>query len=285
MYSTSRDFTSEFATELAELSQSFSEVAQTLQALQALLEEGNNQTKAILDILPIPILVLEYPSAHTFYINKKGQELVGTLDVLDLPLDHYQMYVTATGEICPIEKRPLRRTLQGEKVYEDKLEWHIGDRILPLEIWTSPIYDRQGNIVFAISIFQDSSQRKQAEKVLAESLIKQTELEAAKKIQAGLYPQYLPSLENFELASYCHPSFDVGGDLYDYHWNEVGELVITLADVMGKGMSAALLATSFRASLRLTSRQLSPGKAITATAKAMADDLDRSESYIRLVGL
>jgi hypothetical protein len=283
MDTTPRNFTSEFATELTELSQSFSEVAQTLQGLQALLEEGNSQTKAILDTLPIPILVVESPSGTVFYVNKRGQELVGTPEVINLELDEYQMYVTATGEFCPIEKRPLRRALKGETVYEDQLEWRIRDRILPLEIWTRPIYDRQGNIIFAISVFQDSSQRKQAEKVLAETLIKQTELEAAKKIQAGLYPQNLPSLENFELACYCHPSFDVGGDLYDYHWNEAGELVITLADVMGKGMSAALLATSFRASLRLTSRQLSPGKAIAAAATAMADDLDRSESYITCV--
>lgn len=277
------NFISEFAGELTELSQSFSEVAETLQGLQALLEESNDQTKAILDILPIPILVVESPSANTFYVNKRGQEFVGTSEVIHLALDHYQMVVRATGELCPIEQRPLRRTLRGEKVYEDKLEWRIGDRVLPLEIWTSPIYDRQGNIIFAVSIFQDSSQRKQAEKILAETLVKQTELEAAKKIQAGLYPQDIPSLENFELACYCHPSFNVGGDLYDYHWHQQGNLVITLADVMGKGMSAALLATSFRASLRLTSRQLSPGQAIAATANALADDLDRSESYITCV--
>ncbi|MGL5034986.1 MAG: PP2C family protein-serine/threonine phosphatase, partial [Microcystaceae cyanobacterium] len=48
-------------------------------------------------------------------------------------------------------------------------------------------------------------------------------------------------------------------------------------------MSAALLAASFRASLRITSRQLPPGRAIAAAAAAMADDLDRSESYITCV--
>ncbi len=280
MNTTPRNFTSEFATELAELSQSFSEVAESLQSLQILLEEGNNQTKMILDALPIPILVVESPSANVFYVNKQGQEIVGTPEVINLALDDYQMYVTATGELCPVEKRPLRRALKGESVYEDQLEWRIGDRVLFLEIWTRPIYDRQGNIIFAISVFQDSSQRKQAEKALAETIIKQTELEAAKKIQMGLYPQSCPLLTNFELAAYCHPSLEVGGDLYDYHWNEAGEMVITLADVMGKGMSAALLATSFRASLRLTSYQLSPSEALTTTAAAIADDLERSESYI-----
>ncbi len=282
-----RNFTSEFATELAELSHSFTEVAQNLQVLQELLEEGNNQTKAILDTLPLPILVVESPSGNTFYVNKRGQELVGTSDVLHLPLDNYQMYISATGELCPIEKRPLRRTLQGETVYEDQLEWRIGERILPLEIWTKPIYDHQGNIIFAISIFQDSSQRKQAEKVLAETVSKQTELDAARHIQMGLYPSINPDFEHFELASYCHPSLSVGGDLYDYYPHpddhQKQQWIITLADVMGKGMSAALLATSFRASLRITSQQMSPGKAIAATANAMSQDLDRSESYITCV--
>jgi hypothetical protein len=288
---THRNFSSEFASELANLSESFHEVAESLQYLQVILEENNEQIKNILDNLPIPIIVIESPSANTFYINQKAIELIGTRDVFNLPLDQFGMYISATGELCPIDQRPLRRALLGEKVYEDRLEWRIGSthnqnkplRILCLEIWTRPIYDHQGNIIFAISIFQDSSQRKQAEKVFADTIAKQTELNAAKKIQSGLYPQYVPPLDNFELICYAHPSLEVGGDLYDYYWNKKGEMVITLADVMGKGMSAALLAASFRASLRIASSQLSPSDAMSATATAMASDLERSESFITCV--
>lgn len=285
------NFISEFAAELAELSQSFKEVAETLQSLQAMLEEGNIQTKNILDSLPVPIIVIESPSANIFYINQKAIELIGTKDVFHLPLDEFEMYVSATGELCPVEQRPLRRALSGETVYEDQLEWHIAEnensektvRILSLEIWTKPIYDHQGNIIFAISVFQDSSKRKQAEKALKETITKQTELEAAKKIQRKLYPQSQPQLDNFELASYYHPSLEIGGDLYDYYWHQKGNIVITLADVMGKGISAALLAVSFRTSLRITSRQLSPSQAIAATTTAMSEDLERSESFITCV--
>jgi hypothetical protein len=277
-----KNFISEFATEVAELSLTFSEIAADLEALHQVLEQDDAHIKSMLDALPVPLIIVEAPSAQIFYINQQGRELLADRGVIDSALEDYELYVRAQGEICPVEERPLKRALRGETVYENQLEWHIGDRVLPLEIWARPVYDRAGNIVFAIAVLQDCTKRIQAKQLLAETLARQTELEAAKRIQMGFYPQQTPQLPNFELAAYCQPSQSVGGDLYDYYLNQAGDFVITLADVMGKSISAALLMASFRACLRVVDQAL-PGETIATVAATMAADLDRSDSYITAI--
>lgn len=78
------------------------------------------------------------------------------------------------------------------------------------------------------------------------------ELELASKMQTMLIPSNnsLPSNNIVKISSCYHPHFDVGGDYYDVielHKNEVG---FCIADVSGKGISAALLMSNFQANLR-----------------------------------
>lgn len=78
------------------------------------------------------------------------------------------------------------------------------------------------------------------------------ELELASKMQTMLIPssKSLPSNDIVRISSCYHPHFDVGGDYYDVlelHKNEVG---FCIADVSGKGISAALLMSNFQANLR-----------------------------------
>ncbi|MBF2097171.1 MAG: response regulator, partial [Gloeomargaritaceae cyanobacterium C42_A2020_066] len=68
------------------------------------------------------------------------------------------------------------------------------------------------------------------------------ELARAGRIQADLLPHSFPSLPGFELAARCIPAREVGGDFYDWAWSSrTLRFTFTLADVMGKGMPAALL--------------------------------------------
>jgi len=67
------------------------------------------------------------------------------------------------------------------------------------------------------------------------------ELARAGVVQASLLPDALPSLPGFSLAAACLAAREVGGDYYD--WHRLGDdcLVLTIGDVMGKGMPAALM--------------------------------------------
>jgi serine phosphatase RsbU (regulator of sigma subunit) len=108
------------------------------------------------------------------------------------------------------------------------------------------------------------------------------ELRHAAEIQAGLLPDAPPALPGYEIAARCRPARAVGGDFYDWQLRPDGALSLTLGDVMGKGMPAALLMTTVRAALRSVAAERGPGESVRAVERALGDDLDRSRSFVTL---
>ncbi|HEX7359345.1 MAG TPA: SpoIIE family protein phosphatase [Bryobacteraceae bacterium] len=76
------------------------------------------------------------------------------------------------------------------------------------------------------------------------------EIEIAREVQERLFPQRIPQVKGLDLAGYCRPAQSVGGDYYDFIELENGRLGLAIGDISGKGISAALLMASLRASLR-----------------------------------
>ena len=76
------------------------------------------------------------------------------------------------------------------------------------------------------------------------------DLEIAREVQERLFPQSYPKVDGVDLAGYCRPAHAVGGDYYDFFILSDGRLALALGDISGKGISAALLMASLRASLR-----------------------------------
>ncbi|HEX8087817.1 MAG TPA: SpoIIE family protein phosphatase [Blastocatellia bacterium] len=76
------------------------------------------------------------------------------------------------------------------------------------------------------------------------------ELEIATAVQRRLFPERPPDVASLELAGVCHPARGVGGDYYDFILLDEGNVGIAVADVAGKGISAALLMSTVQASLR-----------------------------------
>ena len=95
------------------------------------------------------------------------------------------------------------------------------------------------------------------------------EIEIAREVQERLFPQVYPQVASVDLAGYCRPAQAVGGDYYDFFLLPNGSsdyqgerLALALGDISGKGISAALLMASLRASLR-SAAQLQPGDLTT----------------------
>ena len=78
------------------------------------------------------------------------------------------------------------------------------------------------------------------------------ELELASKMQSMLIPSQsaLPRTNQICMSAFYHPHLEVGGDYYDYLQLSKNEIGFCIADVSGKGMSAALLMSNFQANLR-----------------------------------
>lgn len=78
----------------------------------------------------------------------------------------------------------------------------------------------------------------------------ENELAIAQQVQAQLFPQQLPSLPRLELAAVCRAARVVSGDYYDFIPLDANRVGIAIADISGKGISAALLMASLQAALR-----------------------------------
>jgi len=79
------------------------------------------------------------------------------------------------------------------------------------------------------------------------SMIRQLELAA--DVQRRMLPRRMPALPGFDVAARYVPSYELGGDFYDFIDLD-GHLGIAVGDVVGKGMAASLLMASVRSSLR-----------------------------------
>lgn len=76
------------------------------------------------------------------------------------------------------------------------------------------------------------------------------EIELARQVQAMLLPQYLPYTKNIKVAADYIPFSLIGGDYYDIIQLNNHEYILCIADVSGKGISAALLMSNIQAALR-----------------------------------
>ena len=76
------------------------------------------------------------------------------------------------------------------------------------------------------------------------------ELALAHKVQQGLLPATPPQLEGYEFFDFYEPAQQLGGDYFDYIPLQGGTLASALADVSGKGISAALLMARLSAEVR-----------------------------------
>jgi serine phosphatase RsbU (regulator of sigma subunit) len=108
------------------------------------------------------------------------------------------------------------------------------------------------------------------------------ELARAAAVQSELLPIDHPPLPGFEIGARCLPASAVGGDFYDWQQLPMGILSLTVGDVMGKGMSAALLMATVRAVIRAMVSHHGPAEAVQHTATSLDSDLARSGSFVTL---
>jgi len=78
----------------------------------------------------------------------------------------------------------------------------------------------------------------------------QQDLDAARQIQRSLLPQKMPSIPGYSIAVKSQTCYEVGGDYVDIISLPEGGLIMAVADVAGKGLASAIMATSFRAAFR-----------------------------------
>jgi len=85
---------------------------------------------------------------------------------------------------------------------------------------------------------------------LKDKLHAKTELEEGRAVQKALMPEAIPDVAGWDIWLYTKPANDVGGDLLDFLKLSEDKVCISVGDVAGKGLSAALLMTKLQSTIR-----------------------------------
>jgi sigma-B regulation protein RsbU (phosphoserine phosphatase) len=96
----------------------------------------------------------------------------------------------------------------------------------------------------------------------------ENEISIAREVQTQLFPRTLPVVPGVEMEAICKAARSVSGDYYDFIQLSPTHLAIAVADISGKGISAALLMASLQAALR--SQMLAEGSEYMSTAELVS---------------
>ncbi len=110
------------------------------------------------------------------------------------------------------------------------------------------------------------------------------DLEIASQIQMSLMPAEFSSFQGLDIAGTCRPAMQAGGDYFDVLALPDGSALCVIADVMGKGLPAALLATMLRTNLRavVVTGKSDPGDILHMINNLMCRDLIQLEMFITM---
>ena len=164
------------ADEVGQLANSFNNMAQklqcalnSLQSLNAALTDSESRVKQILEAMPVGVSVHDF-TGQLIFANQIARQLVGIQTLPESTTEQIaeilRVYQAGTDELYSLKKMPIARSLLGETVRVEDLEIRSPDRTVPLEVFSTPLFDETGNIIGAIAAFQDITDRKNSEKLL-----------------------------------------------------------------------------------------------------------------------
>jgi sigma-B regulation protein RsbU (phosphoserine phosphatase) len=96
----------------------------------------------------------------------------------------------------------------------------------------------------------------------------ENEISIAREVQDQLFPNKIPSVPGVTIEAICRAARSVSGDYYDFIQLSPTHVAIAIADISGKGISAALLMASLQAALR--SQVLTNGSESLSTAELVS---------------
>ncbi len=132
----------------------------------------------------------------------------------------------------------------------------------------------------AINTFSDyASIAIENSRLLEESIEKERmekELDLAREIQRKILPAENPKYEKLDISSVFIPAFEVGGDYYDFFEINENNLGFIIADVSGKGISAAFIMAQIKGIFESLSKEIDRPKNILVKAnRILKRTLDR----------
>jgi PAS domain S-box-containing protein len=163
----------------------------------------------------------------------------------------------ADGQPLNLDHRVIRPDGQERVVNIHAEPWHTHPNSRPCLVGT----------------IQDISERVRIEAELVEKERMSQELDIARKIQFSMLPKACPILDGWQFAAFYQPARQIGGDFYDFIRLSHGHIGIVIADVVDKGVPAALTMSLSRAIVRsIASSGASPSAILVQSNQILLND-------------
>lgn len=112
------------------------------------------------------------------------------------------------------------------------------------------------------------------------------ELEIAQTVQQKFLPRSTPQLPHFQLAAFCQPAWEVGGDYFDFFPLDDRRLGIAIGDVSNKGVSAAFYMTMVKGFLKaLTTQTREPIEILSTMNSLFYQEVERGNFISMIYGI
>lgn len=126
--------------------------------------------------------------------------------------------------------------------------------------------------------------RLQQEKIFKQKI--EEELHIARKIQMGLLPQFINTIEGMEISGFYNPAKIIGGDFYDVIRLSDTKMLVVVADVSGKGIPAALYMSKVQAMIQFAAKIFqSPKDILVEVNKQIHQRIDKKSFITTIIAL
>ncbi|MBT8355556.1 MAG: SpoIIE family protein phosphatase [Desulfofustis sp.] len=208
------------------------------------------------------LCIVDLNTAFAKMVGKRKEDLFGT-NPFAKGTGEYRKYL----DDCQKKRTGLDyREFECEVSYQDK-------RVVPVLVHANTLRSDSGEVIGNMAFITDMTQHKKA-------------LELAGEVQRGLLPDQPPIVPGVEMAGRNVPCDEVGGDYFDFLWDESNgnkRLSIVVGDITGHGVDAALLMSSARAFLRMRASQTgSLIEIVTAMNQHLTTDLSESGRFMTM---
>jgi len=106
------------------------------------------------------------------------------------------------------------------------------------------------------------------------------QMATAAHIQEGMLPASPLITDNFDVAAHFTPAREISGDFYDWYLPDENRIALTLGDVMGKGLPAAMMMATVRAALRASAQVEDLEQSVRLAARIMEAPLEVNEAFV-----
>ncbi|MGK5092710.1 PAS domain S-box protein [Deltaproteobacteria bacterium TL4] len=134
------------------------------QVMENDLRKSEERLAQFMDAVPVGVHIMD-ARKKTYYANTKAKEILGKSVIQRSDMAQLfkirQPYFEGVTQAYPVEENPMMKALAGEQAHADDIAFCYENQTTSLELWSTPVFDKEHHIVYSVSAFWDISKQRQ----------------------------------------------------------------------------------------------------------------------------